>query len=123
MTARRPPVGRPPNAISRRRESLVSRWNPFAMHACINHIGHSLTRYSFTQTAVRTLSIVKPTRDLRTRLMAASEGMTDTESRELNHFIDLLEHCLALNPEKRIKPSDALKHPFFTARAHAAAKR
>lgn len=71
------------------------------------------------KTAVRTLSIVKPTRDLRTRLMAASEGMTDTESRELNHFIDLLEHCLALNPEKRIKPSDAIKHPFFTARAHA----
>ncbi|KAM0279455.1 hypothetical protein ACHAQH_004616 [Verticillium albo-atrum] len=68
------------------------------------------------KTAVRTLSIVKPTRDLRTRLTTASAGMSDAETRDLNHFIDLLEHCLALNPEKRIKPSDALKHPFFMAR-------
>lgn len=60
--------------------------------------------------------MVKPTRDLRTRLLAASSGMNDTESRELNHFIDLLEHSLALNPEKRIKPMDALKHPFFTTK-------
>ncbi|CAM1507532.1 Fc.00g071730.m01.CDS01 [Cosmosporella sp. VM-42] len=71
------------------------------------------------KTAVRTLPMVKPTRDLRTRLMAASGGMNDTETRELNHFIDLLEHCLTLNPDKRIKPTDALRHPFFTARAGA----
>ncbi|KAL2758938.1 hypothetical protein ACRALDRAFT_2040979 [Sodiomyces alcalophilus JCM 7366] len=71
------------------------------------------------KTTVRTLAIVKPTRDLRTRLMAASAGMDDAESRDLNHFIDLLEHCLALNPEKRIKPVDALKHPFFTSRTTA----
>ena len=60
------------------------------------------------------MAIVKPTRDLRTRLLAASGGMTDAESRELNHFIDLLERCLTLNPDKRITPSEALKHPFFT---------
>jgi serine/threonine-protein kinase PRP4 len=48
--------------------------------------------------------------------MAASQGMSDAETRELNLFVDLLEHCLALNPDKRIKPSDALKHPFFAAR-------
>ncbi|KAI5462825.1 kinase-like domain-containing protein [Mariannaea sp. PMI_226] len=68
------------------------------------------------KTAVRTLSVVKPTRDLRTRLMAVSAGMNDSETRDLNHFIDLLEHCLALNPDKRIKPADALRHPFFTSR-------
>ncbi|UKZ80270.1 hypothetical protein TrVFT333_008027 [Trichoderma virens FT-333] len=71
------------------------------------------------KTALRTLNIVKPTRDLRTRLLAASGGMNDAESRELNHFIDLLDHCLALNPDKRIKPADALKHPFFTTRSGA----
>ncbi|KAK7429366.1 U4/U6 small nuclear ribonucleoprotein prp4 [Neonectria magnoliae] len=71
------------------------------------------------KTAVRTLSMIKPTRDLRTRLMAASSGMDDTETRELNHFIDLLEHCLTLNPDKRIKAADALRHPFFTSRAGA----
>ncbi|KAL7792099.1 serine/threonine protein kinase [Trichoderma ceciliae] len=69
------------------------------------------------KTALRTLNIVKPARDLRTRLLAASGGMNDAESRELNHFIDLLDHCLALNPDKRMKPADALKHPFFVARS------
>lgn len=62
---------------------------------------------------MRTMAIVKPTRDLRARLTAASGGMNDAETRDLNHFIDLLERCLALNPDKRITPSEALKHPFF----------
>lgn len=62
------------------------------------------------------MPVVKPTRDLRTRLMAASSGMSEGELKDLNQFIDLLEHCLALNPDKRIKPGDALKHPFFTTR-------
>ncbi|OAA54639.1 Protein kinase-like domain protein [Cordyceps fumosorosea ARSEF 2679] len=69
------------------------------------------------KTAVRTLAVVKPTRDLRTRLMAASTGMSDAEAKDLNHFVDLLEQCLALNPDKRIKPTEALRHPFFTSRA------
>lgn len=67
-----------------------------------------------TQTTVRILAVVKPTRDLRTRLLAASGGMNDVESRDLNHFIDLLERCLTLNPDKRITPAEALKHPFMT---------
>ncbi|KAF4996170.1 hypothetical protein FGRMN_4662 [Fusarium graminum] len=69
------------------------------------------------KTNIRTMAVVKPTRDLRTRLTAASAGMSDTETKDLNHFIDLLEHCLMLNPDKRIKPADALRHPFFTSRA------
>ncbi|KAI1177596.1 kinase-like domain-containing protein [Nemania sp. FL0916] len=74
------------------------------------------------KTTIRTLAIVKPTRDLRTRLMAASGGMTDVESRDLNHFVDLLERCLALNPDKRLTPSEALKHPFFLSRVSAPLK-
>ncbi|KAL2130660.1 hypothetical protein VTI74DRAFT_6100 [Chaetomium olivicolor] len=66
------------------------------------------------KTSVRTLATIKPTRDLRTRLLAASQGMSDAESRELNHFVDLLERCLTLNPDKRITPAEALRHPFFT---------
>ncbi|QPC60129.1 hypothetical protein HYE67_002360 [Fusarium culmorum] len=69
------------------------------------------------KTTIKTLAVVKPTRDLRTRLMAASAGMNDTETKDLNHFIDLLEHCLALNPDKRITPADALRHPFFALKA------
>ncbi|KAK0621743.1 hypothetical protein B0T17DRAFT_493781 [Bombardia bombarda] len=63
--------------------------------------------------------MVKPTRDLRTRLLAASSGINDWEARELNHFVDLLERCLTLNPDKRITPTEALRHPFFTHRVHA----
>ncbi|KAH7173819.1 kinase-like domain-containing protein [Fusarium flagelliforme] len=69
------------------------------------------------KTTVKTMAVVKPTRDLRTRLMAASTGMNDAETKDLNHFIDLLEHCLTLNPDKRIKPADALRHPFFMSKA------
>lgn len=76
----------------------------------------------FLQTNVRTLAIVKPSRDLRTRLTAASGRMNDAESRELNHFIDLLERCLALNPDKRITPSEALKHPFFLTKVAGPAR-
>ncbi|KAK4100917.1 kinase-like protein [Parathielavia hyrcaniae] len=71
------------------------------------------------KTTVRTLATVKPTRDLRTRLLAASAGMSDAESRELNHFVDLLERCLTLNPDKRLAPAEALRHPFFTHPVHA----
>ncbi|KAK3323891.1 hypothetical protein B0T19DRAFT_216196 [Cercophora scortea] len=76
----------------------------------------------FQQTTVRTLPMVKPTRDLRTRLLAASSGMNDAEARELNHFVDLLERCLTLNPDKRLTPADALRHPFFTHRVHTSAR-
>jgi serine/threonine-protein kinase PRP4 len=53
-------------------------------------------------------------RDLRTRLISASKGMTDVETKELNLFADLLDRCLALNPEKRMTPQEALKHPFIS---------
>jgi len=39
--------------------------------------------------------------------------MSDAELKELNLFIDLLDKCLALNPEKRITPLEASKHPFI----------
>jgi serine/threonine-protein kinase PRP4 len=68
------------------------------------------------KTTIRTLAIVKPSRDLRTRLVAASGGVSDSEARDLNHFVDLLDRCLALNPDKRLTPAEALKHPFLAAR-------
>ncbi|KAJ4300552.1 U4/U6 small nuclear ribonucleoprotein prp4 [Collariella sp. IMI 366227] len=68
------------------------------------------------KTTVRTLASVKMTRDLRTRLLAASQGIGEVEARELNCFVDLLERCLTLNPDKRITPGEALRHPFFGQR-------
>ena len=84
----------------------------------------SLTNLVFMQqTTVRTLAMVKPTRDLRTRLMAASSGMSDAEAKQLNLFYDLLDRCLNLNPEKRITPSEALRHPFFTDKVGPSSRR
>jgi len=63
---------------------------------------------------IKTLAFSKPSRDLRTRLMSASKGLTDIETKELNLFVDLLDQCLALNPGKRMTPQEALKHPFIS---------
>ncbi|KAJ4425191.1 U4/U6 small nuclear ribonucleoprotein prp4 [Gnomoniopsis sp. IMI 355080] len=75
------------------------------------------------KSTVRILPVVKPTRDLRTRLMTASSGMNDAEAKHLNHFYDLLDRCLAVNPDKRITPSEALRHPFFQEKIGAASRR
>lgn len=60
------------------------------------------------------LSFAKPTRDLKTRLVINGKGMNDSELKELSLFVDLLDRCLNLNPEKRCTPNEALKHPFIT---------
>ena len=63
---------------------------------------------------VRVLNFTKPSRDLKTRLMANVKGLGDAGVKELNLFVDLLDKCLNLNPEKRCTPNEALKHPFIT---------
>ncbi|KAL8947723.1 MAG: hypothetical protein Q9222_006032 [Ikaeria aurantiellina] len=63
---------------------------------------------------VRILNFTKPTRDLRSRLLGNAKGMNDVDLKELYSFIDLLDRCLNLNPEKRYTPIEALKHPFIT---------
>lgn len=66
--------------------------------------------------STRVVDFKKPTRDLKTRLLGGKGsrgGMTDAESKELALFVDLLDRCLNLNPEKRCTPSEALRHPFL----------
>lgn len=59
------------------------------------------------------INFLKPTRDLKSRLLSTSQGLADTEMKELNLFADLLDRCLNLNPEKRCTPTEALRHPFI----------
>lgn len=40
--------------------------------------------------------------------------MNEVEIKEVYSFIDLLDRCLNLNPEKRCTPMEALRHPFIT---------
>ncbi|KAF4267371.1 hypothetical protein CNMCM8812_002338 [Aspergillus fumigatus] len=76
---------------------------------------HSMEEDKVTGRLVtKVLDFKKPTRDLRTRLMGKNaKGMTDGEAKELALFVDLLERCLSLNPEKRCTPAEALRHPFI----------
>lgn len=62
----------------------------------------------------RVMDFKKPTRDLKTRLMGkGTKGMDDKEAKEVALFVDLLDRCLSVNPEKRCTPVEALKHPFI----------
>ena len=59
----------------------------------------------------------KPIKDLRSRLLG-TKGMNgkrldEEERREVDSFLDLLDKCLDLRPDKRISPNEALKHPFI----------
>ncbi|KAF9439082.1 U4/U6 small nuclear ribonucleoprotein prp4 [Entomortierella beljakovae] len=62
---------------------------------------------------IRTIQYSKPTKDLKTRIMSYNSNMTPADVVQLNHFINLLERCLHLNPEHRITPQEALQHPFI----------
>ncbi|KAK8157087.1 kinase-like domain-containing protein [Phyllosticta citrichinensis] len=62
---------------------------------------------------IRMVNFTKPTRDLKSRLIGSSKGLTDAELKEVNLFHDFLDKCLSLNPEKRITPYEALRHPFI----------
>ena len=55
----------------------------------------------------------KETKDIRTRLTSNIKDMSKLEQKELLSFVDLIEKCMQLDPEKRITAKDALKHPFI----------
>jgi len=65
---------------------------------------------------VRRINITRPnpSKELRARLFSNAKGLSPADAKELNSFADLLDKCLALDPAKRITPTDALKHGFIT---------
>ncbi|WBW74883.1 CMGC/DYRK/PRP4 protein kinase Prp4-like [Schizosaccharomyces osmophilus] len=76
-----------------------------------NFINKELDPISGQETQ-RILNFSKPVRDIKFRLMDVLAS-TNEEVVIQQDFILLLEQCLELNPEKRITPKEALKHPFF----------
>ncbi|KAL1410904.1 U4/U6 small nuclear ribonucleoprotein prp4 [Vanrija albida] len=68
---------------------------------------------------VKTLTISKATRDMRSRIMPHSSvqaKMKEDELKQLQAFVDLLDKCLQLDPVRRISPREALLHPFFAGK-------
>lgn len=56
----------------------------------------------------------KPTNDIKTQILqAVPAGALPGEIQMVTQFAALLSDCLELNPDKRITPIEALKHPFF----------
>ncbi|KAJ3044801.1 U4/U6 small nuclear ribonucleoprotein prp4 [Rhizophlyctis rosea] len=65
---------------------------------------------------IRKVTVIKPTKDLRARLLStSSSSATDEEQALIVQFVDLLDKCLQLNPEKRMTVKEALQHPFIYA--------
>lgn len=63
---------------------------------------------------IRKMVFTKPTRDIKSRVLAASTpGIPEEENRLVMHFIDFLDKCLSLSPDKRLTPKEALAHPFI----------
>ncbi|KAJ1847675.1 U4/U6 small nuclear ribonucleoprotein prp4 [Coemansia sp. RSA 2703] len=63
---------------------------------------------------IQRLKIAKPTRDIKSRVLQATPPGSSPKDVELaTRLAGLLERCLELNPEKRITPVEALRHPFF----------
>ncbi|CAG8480667.1 9762_t:CDS:2 [Acaulospora colombiana] len=80
-----------------------------------NFLYHETDRIS--NKVIKSIVITKPVRDLKTRLMSKTSHMSDEELRLLTSFVDLLDKCLNLNPEKRLTVKEALMHPFITGKS------
>lgn len=58
------------------------------------------------------MSVVKPTRDLQSELVAG-QALPPDQLRKVTQLKDLLEKALAIDPAKRISLNNALTHPFI----------
>ncbi|CAG8465721.1 12007_t:CDS:10 [Ambispora gerdemannii] len=81
----------------------------------LNFLANETDRIS-NKEVIKTFVINKPTRDLKMRLLSKTSHMMDEDFRLLTAFVDLLEKCLNLNPEKRLTVREALLHPFITGK-------
>ncbi|OLL23014.1 Serine/threonine-protein kinase prp4, partial [Neolecta irregularis DAH-3] len=63
---------------------------------------------------VKTCNFSKPVKDLKSKLIGSnSPDLSTQDLKLLNNFVDFLDKCLNLLPEKRITPKEALIHPFI----------
>jgi len=58
---------------------------------------------------------LKPAKELSV-LLPVPKTLSDQEKNLHKLFVDLLEKCFVLNPEKRLTAKEALSHPFLTTK-------
>ena len=62
---------------------------------------------------IKPLNLQKPVKELKQRVLGNGGAGGGGEAQLLASFVDLLGRCLELNPEKRITPAEAFRHPFI----------
>ncbi|KAJ2160315.1 U4/U6 small nuclear ribonucleoprotein prp4 [Coemansia sp. RSA 552] len=68
--------------------------------------------------AERRMKFLKPTLDIRTRVLRATPtGSAPEDVQQALHLASLLNACMELSPDKRTTPIEALRHPFFASSA------
>lgn len=67
------------------------------------------------QEKVVVMSVVKPTRDMHTELIA-QQNLPEEQVKKVIQLRDLLDKIFALDPAKRISLNHALAHPFIQER-------
>mmetsp|Transcript_69590 Transcript_69590/g.220335 ORF Transcript_69590/g.220335 Transcript_69590/m.220335 type:complete len:110 (+) Transcript_69590:40-369(+) len=65
----------------------------------------------------RLISNPKATKDFSAVLLGAGDPKTPADKKKVLQLADLLEKMMHLDPDKRIKPTEALQHPFIKERA------
>lgn len=101
--------GKIPNRMLKKSEFWAQHFEPDGTF--ISQEVDTITR----KDVVRKLNITRtiPAKELRTRLFANAKGLSPLDAKELNLFADLLDKCLAVDPARRITPTEALKHGFI----------
>ena len=107
---------------------LLKRGKFAAQHFEIGDAGDSSVQFVQVVTDAATnkettrKSIIPPKaeRDLRSRLLSDAEykrimamSAAEEELKMVSSFVDLLDKCLILNPERRLSVREALSHPFI----------
>ncbi|KAJ1677211.1 U4/U6 small nuclear ribonucleoprotein prp4 [Spiromyces aspiralis] len=63
---------------------------------------------------VKKITYTRPVNDIKSMLLSATPtGVSQKERGQVILLADLLEKCLEVNPERRVKPKQALSHKFF----------
>jgi serine/threonine protein kinase len=67
------------------------------------------------QWVTRKIKVIKPARgrDIKSRMKQVGDPKNFAEKKDVELLADLVEHCLTPSPDRRIKPEEALRSPFF----------